>query len=877
MKKRIISLLACLCLIAGCVLPVWAKEEAAPEETETILTIKNQKDFLAFAENCRLDSYSTDLRVCLETDLDLSGTEFEAIPIFCGTFEGGGHTITGLTLSGEGSVQGLFRYLTETALVQDLSIQGNVHPGGSRSTVGGLAGSNAGRIVNCSFTGVVSGGEWIGGLAGINTVSGIIENCKVGGVISGNHFTGGVAGENLGVIRGCQNLAVVNKSSQQNQVELADITIDSLLNAEAANTVTDIGGIAGASSGVIRDCINRGDVGYRHMGYNVGGIAGSQSGYITDCENYGNILGRKEVGGIVGQLEPAARIEYEADAVQILEQQLAAMSSTVNHAASNAQIGAQEMEGQIYDLQDSVDSAMDALEILTPDRNDPQLPDSDSLQAAQNGLSDSLADMSTTLWGIGETTDSVMGNLTNDLYRLQGQMNEMRATLNNISDKVGGSLKDVSDEDTEEDRTGKVELCTNHGSVLADLNAGGIVGAMALENDLDPEDDWQITGNNSLNFESELRAVLRNCENRATVTARKQNAGGIAGWLSLGLVHSCRNSGALDAAGAENVGGISGLSTGFIRESAARCRISGASSVGGIAGSATVVTDCSSMVLLEEPTEKYGAVLGIREEPQQDVETPISGNYYIAAGSDPGGIDGISYQGLAQAAQLTEFLGRENLPEMFRSVTITFRDGVGNEKRFNLTPGQGLAKKDIPALPQQAGQDGVWEGLAEADLTEIYFDMTFQAVYTEEAVVIQSKGLNQSGKPLVLLEGSFPKDTEIQLSKPNISVALLGGQSLLDHWCCSLSGEGTVTGMRLCLPEDADKDHLKLLVQDDRGLWSETEFAVEGSYAVVKTDARELTVAIIQERGVHVLVVAGIGLAAVAAIALWLFKKRKQA
>ena len=217
MMKRLLSILLCAGLLLSCVFPVFAKEtdKKEAEETKTVLTIKTVADFLEFAENCRLDSYSQDLTVSLEADISLYDTDFVDIPIFCGTFEGNGHTITELNLGGEGSYRGLFRYLTESAVVRNLAVQGNVKPTGSRSYVGGIAGSNAGKIEKCQFTGTVSGSQDVGGMAGINTVTGIIEGCKVGGVLSGSHFTGGIAGENLGVIRDCQNLAVVNSTAQQ--------------------------------------------------------------------------------------------------------------------------------------------------------------------------------------------------------------------------------------------------------------------------------------------------------------------------------------------------------------------------------------------------------------------------------------------------------------------------------------------------------------------------------------------------------------------------------------------------------------------------------------------------------------------------------------
>lgn len=876
MNKRIIGFLLCFCVLAGCVLPVYAAEEEAAGEA-AVLVISDVADFLEFAENCRLDSYSYGLTVQLEADLDMTDAAFSGVPIFCGTFEGNGHTISGLNIGAQGSVQGLFRYLTETAIVRDLKVQGNLRPGGSRSDVGGIAGSNAGQILNCSFTGTIAGVERVGGLAGVNTVSGIIEGSKSGGVIAGSHFVGGIAGENNGVIRQSQNLAQINSSARQNEVELADITLDSLLNSESSNTVTDIGGIAGTSTGVIRECTNRGDVGYQHMGYNIGGIAGSQSGYIVDCVNYGRIMGRKEVGGIAGQMEPAALIDYDADALQLLQDQLSAMGQTVNRAVTHVQVGAQDMENRIYDLQDHMENAMDAVDTLVPDLEDPELPDMDTIQAAQNGISDSIAGMTSTLWGIGETTESSMGNLTNDLYRLKDQMDAMRATLGNISENLGGSLADVSDADTEEDLTGKLENCINYGGVLGDLNIGGITGAMALENDLDPEDDWQISGENSLNFESQLRAVVRNCENTATVTARKQNAGGIVGWQSLGLVRGSQNSGALDAADADYVGGISGRSTGYIRESSARCAISGSTYAGGIAGSATVVTDCLSMVTLNGIQEKQGAILGLTEEGTDGEEEPIRNNRYLPANSDPGGIDGISYQGLAEPVEKEAFLSMEALPEMFRKVTITFCHENGTEERVVLHLGEMLTTDKIPALPQQEGRTGVWQGLEDADLTEVYFDMTFEAVYIDEASVIQSAGTMESGKPIVLLEGSFSAGTEIRLSKPDISVGLVNGQKLLDYWSYSLSGAGTVTAVRMCLPEDADAEHLLLLAQDEDGLWVEAEFTVDGSYAVLRTDAQEMTIAIIQEKGVNLLLVGGISLAVIAVFGFLIIKKKKKA
>ena len=124
MRKKMTALLIALLLVLSAALPVFADEEPVLQNRK--ITVVNLKSFEKLAENCRLDSYSAGLVVSLETDLDLTGKDFAGIPIFCGRFEGNGHTIRGLELTVEGSQQGLFRYLSDTATVTDLHLEGTV-------------------------------------------------------------------------------------------------------------------------------------------------------------------------------------------------------------------------------------------------------------------------------------------------------------------------------------------------------------------------------------------------------------------------------------------------------------------------------------------------------------------------------------------------------------------------------------------------------------------------------------------------------------------------------------------------------------------------------------------------------------------------------
>ena len=694
MLKRLWSVVLCLCLVLTLALPVFADSD--------VLVIDTAEALLAFAENCRLDRYSQDLTVSLEADIDLSGKTFDGIPIFCGTFLGNGHTVSGVELKTEGSNLGFFRYLTATAQVRDLNVAGQVLPGGSRSNVGGLVGRNSAVVKNCSFTGEVAGADGVGGLVGVNTLTGIVENCHVEGSVSGTHFVGGIAGSNVGVIRSCTNLAKVNTTQQQNSVEISDITIDTLTNTESAATVTDIGGIAGTNSGVVRNCENRGAVGYRQIGYNIGGIAGSQRGYVVYCENYVEIFGRKEVGGIVGQMEPVTLIEYSEDTVQILQGQLEAMAATASAGASGLESDALDMAEQMGDLEQQIDDAIKALEQLMPEDAENAVPDADTLQAAQNVLSSALSGMSGTLRAMTDIAEKTAGGASKQLQTMMGQMDAIGATVENATDHFGGGFTDVSDQDTPEDVTGKVAFCVNYGAVSADRNAGGIAGAMSMENDLDPEDDLDITGKVSLHFDGKLRCVIVSCENKSSVSAGKGHAGGIVGQQQLGLVSDSVNTGAVTSETGEYVGGIAGSSIASLRRSSTKCVLSGSRFVGGIAGSGLRVSDCKAMVKVTG-SENTGAVLGAIAQSATESEVNVQGNYYMSMDSSLGGIDGISYADMAEPLDKEAFMTLEDLPDLYEAVTVRFVQENGKQKVVTLKQGSSLSEADIPAVAEQEG------------------------------------------------------------------------------------------------------------------------------------------------------------------------------
>lgn len=304
--KRIltVSVLLLVLVLSGLPLSNTAKAE------DGVFEIRSKSDWLRFAKNCRTDIWSEGLTVELKSDLNLSGEAGAMVPVFCGTFHGGGHSITGLWLEVSTDTTGLFRVLEENASVSGLTVYGGIKTEKERSITGILCGENKGTIQNCRVYGYLKSYEDTGAVAGKN--SGIIEQCTSQAEVIGTYRTGGIAGTNEGRLEGCQNSGKINPEA----------------NEAAVNT----GGISGANNGEILSCTNSGDIGYLHTGYNVGGICGISRGFIEGCKNSGKVFGRRDVGGICGQMEPSFRLEYGKNAMQLLDNNLSGFTDSLNGA-----------------------------------------------------------------------------------------------------------------------------------------------------------------------------------------------------------------------------------------------------------------------------------------------------------------------------------------------------------------------------------------------------------------------------------------------------------------------------------------------------------------------------------------------------------------
>lgn len=148
-KRSIISFLMACVLFASFASPVFAVEQ------ERIVSIDSTQEFLEFAKNCTLDTWSQGKEFRLTSDLDLRGTDFVSVPTFGGLFDGQGHTIKGWSVSHSVSNVGVFGIVQPGAVVKNLQVTGSIVSAGTQDVLGGIAGTNYGTIHDCSFNGTV--------------------------------------------------------------------------------------------------------------------------------------------------------------------------------------------------------------------------------------------------------------------------------------------------------------------------------------------------------------------------------------------------------------------------------------------------------------------------------------------------------------------------------------------------------------------------------------------------------------------------------------------------------------------------------------------------------------------------------------------------
>ena len=176
-----------------------AKDLGYTIESDGSYTVTSADGLMNIAE--LVNGGKSDINITLDTDIDLTGKDWTPIGTdydnsYKGTFDGGGHTITGLTFTTNDEYAGLFGWLNRAGTVKNVVMEGvqitcNQIYGGS---IGGVVGSSWGTIENCSVSGSVSGTVYVGGVVGVQ-IGGSITGCSSSATVKGMVDVGGVAGQ----------------------------------------------------------------------------------------------------------------------------------------------------------------------------------------------------------------------------------------------------------------------------------------------------------------------------------------------------------------------------------------------------------------------------------------------------------------------------------------------------------------------------------------------------------------------------------------------------------------------------------------------------------------------------------------------------------
>ena len=183
-----------------------AKDLGYTIESDGSYTVTSADGLMNVAE--LVNGGKTDINITLDKNIDLTGKGWTPIGTsfdnsYKGTFDGGGHTITGLTVTTNDQFVGLFGYLNRAGMVKNVVMEGiQITSNHMFGCTGGVVGYSWGTIENCSVSGSVSGTDCVGGVVGSQKAGSII-GCSSSATVKGTHYVGGVAGEKWGTMTAC--------------------------------------------------------------------------------------------------------------------------------------------------------------------------------------------------------------------------------------------------------------------------------------------------------------------------------------------------------------------------------------------------------------------------------------------------------------------------------------------------------------------------------------------------------------------------------------------------------------------------------------------------------------------------------------------------
>ncbi|MDO4340618.1 MAG: GLUG motif-containing protein [Eubacteriales bacterium] len=756
---------------------------AAPGETVTISTADELKTLRDGVNGG--NSYSG-VTVTLTANIDLSNEVWTPIGTirnyFSGTFEGGGHTISGLNVRSTADYQGLFGFV-ESGSILNLSVEGSVT---GANHVGGIVGYNRGTITNCTFQGTVNGsvatpgstGPFVGGIAGWS--GGTVQRCINNGSVNGT-LTGGVVGWNSGTVTNCLN------------------------NGSVSGTYA--GGIAVQSAGTVSNCFNTGTV----SGNISGVVAWNYYGSVTNCyylsgtastgvgQGGGSAQGKSAEelasggtahllqgtqGGLVwGQTigtdpYPVLTTDTTKKVVKITFQ--TEDGSEEKYKNTGQTIESSDFPGGVqsdayYAWRDEAGNPVAAGTVVTEDltvqykffmdgegtEESPYLiPDAQTLKTFR----DYVNEKNTFAGKYVELTADI--DLNNETWTPIGNHARFNYDLHfdGSFDGGGHTIQNLYVYNSDNSRMGLFG-CLNGGTVR-NLSVSGKVSG--------PGYVGGIVGESRGGF-------ITDCSFSGTVACIMSGtvAGGIVG-LNSGSITNCISEGkvTIDTGLKLVAGGITGSNEGNISDCENRAEVSGGSTIGGIAGeSSGVISGCTNRGTVKAEQERAGGIAG--QNKQGGTITGCVNSGQITGAEKTGGIVGESYgsiissvnDGVVNGTETTGGIVGDNLSTVVNCVNSAAVTGssevggiAGKQERATSTDGNISNSSNTGSVTSTTGSDEVggiagYQSSSRCSVTNCYFlegtaDNGIGSGYGSGTAVAKTADAYGSGEVAHLLQGT---------------------------------------------------------------------------------------------------------------------------
>ncbi|MGM9828736.1 MAG: hypothetical protein ACI30C_01725 [Muribaculaceae bacterium] len=526
----------------------------------------------------------------LTADIDMSGKYGQflfnswtpigsAVNQFKGTFDGGGHKITGLYTKGSTGFRGLFGYLGRGGVIKNLGVEGTVTDTNSDyGYVGGVCGYCAGTIIGCYNKATVKGYTSVGGVCGHN--SGTITSCYNNGDVSSTGSNmGGVCGMSTNTITGCYNTGTVSGIDRVGGVcGLNDKnTLTDCYNTGTISGTSEVGGVCGLNNRTLTNCYNTGTVSGTSK---VGGVCGLNKSTLTDCYNTGTVSGTESnIGGVCGSNDSGTITScyyligcngegttFNDLGKAISAEEFVVETTFVDWIFTNIW----EMSGW---LGRPILSSIPETPIRGGTEKDPfTIPDLETLELIRDKVN------------AGRGFIGVYFTLTADI--------DMSGTYNSASGKSWTPIGNESNQfkgvfDGAGHKVSGLYINSKEGNqgLFGYLGSGGVIKNLGVEGTVKCiyMSVGGVCGKNE--------GTITGCYNIGAITGNEQ-VGGVCGWNN-GTISFCYNTGAVTC-NSKQGGGVCGYNYGTISSCYNTGTISGTSEVGGVCGlnNGGTITSC---------------------------------------------------------------------------------------------------------------------------------------------------------------------------------------------------------------------------------------------------------------------------------------------